>query len=120
MDCHGFQGSGIWKRVVAFADEMLPLQKPLLDPSWLLFHRFVFDFIVIHGISIISGVGGLETSCGFCGRDVAPKATFARSQFAAIIDSLIYRCVDLSDGGWAGWLAGWLAGRLLAIGSKVF
>ena len=62
-----------------FAIGMMPLKKPLLDPSWLLFHRFSWiskDFMRFHG------------------------------QLAAIIDSsdLVAGLAGLA--GLAGWLAG--------------
>ena len=44
MGFHDFRG----RRFAAFANGMMPLKKPLLDPSWLLFHRFLWiseDFI---------------------------------------------------------------------------
>ena len=51
----------------------------------------------------------LRTFGNVCGRNDAPKETFARFQLAAIIDSS-----DLAArlAGWVGWpagLAGWLA-----------
>ena len=42
MRFHGFRGSGVEKPVESLppsATEVLLLQKPSLDPSWLLFHR---------------------------------------------------------------------------------
>ena len=68
------------------ANEMLPLKKPLLDPSWLLhinFHaspEISEDFIDFDTIFIrfheFRGPS-LSTNGNVCKRDVAPKETFA-------------------------------------------
>ena len=87
--------------MAAFAAEMMPIKKPLLDSSWLLFHRFSWiskDFMRFHGfnviciskgfmrfheISWITGVGGFAASADVCHRDDAPGETFTRFQLAA-------------------------------------
>ena len=51
MRFHGFQGSEVSRSLPPFADEMLPLKKPLLDSSWLFFHPFSLiseDFMRFH------------------------------------------------------------------------
>ena len=45
-----FKGPGLatlWRPVAACGNEVLPLKKPLLDPSWLLFHRFSWIFMIL-------------------------------------------------------------------------
>ena len=52
-DLHGFQESDVWR--TSWQTGSCPLKKPLLAPTWLLFHLFI-DFIIF---SWISGVGCL-------------------------------------------------------------
>ena len=52
MRFHGFQGSEVSRPLPPFVTEMMALKKPLLDSSWLLFHRFSWiseDFMRFHG-----------------------------------------------------------------------
>ena len=103
IDFHGCQGSEVRRRVAAFAIGMLQLKSSLLEsqlaaisPIFLRFHDF-------SGFSWNSGVRGLETSCGVCPWNVAPKDSLLDSQLAAI--SSIHRLI-----GSGGWLAAWLDG----------
>ena len=109
---------------------MLPLKKPLLDPSWLLFHRFSWiseDFMRFYGFPWISRDFmdfhrfRCPRSQDVCKRNDSLKETFTRSQLAAVssifmdfrgfhrfIDSSnhrIWRLGWLARLGWAGWLA---------------
>ena len=68
------QISGVWGQR-AFADEMLPLKKPFLDPSWLLLHRLSWISKVDFGAWVPKNGKALA---------VALKETFTRSQLASI------------------------------------
>ena len=69
------------------------------------FHGFICiskDFMRFHEISWISGVGGFAASATLCGRDVAHKETFNRSQLAAVSSIFIdfrgfHRFIESSD-----------------------
>ena len=82
-DFHGFQETKVKNPVGPFADEMLPLKKPWLDFSWLLFHRFI-ESSVHRTISIHRFIESSMLAAGLA----------------------FHRCHGL-----AGWLVGWLVGR---------
>ena len=66
---HGFQGSGVSRHLPTFANGMMPLKKPLLDPSWLLFHRFswISEDFIDSSIHRIIGSGGWAGWLGWAG-----------------------------------------------------
>ena len=96
---HGFQGPEVRSLCRHFANGMMALKKPLLDPSWLLFQRFSWiSFLKFHRFLGISGARGSQPVPTFCKRNDAPKETFTRSQLAAIslifIDFRVFRDIS--------------------------